>query len=173
MSCWHFIRNVAPNSQVGVKLWWKCCRVFGNESTLRRCFFYPSHCFPWDASDKGWRDEPSNLHGTFGCVSTNFPPVCHKFQPHCCSGDLHFTKTFPPSSAGCVRVRKCLSREAIGLCIIYLWAGRRWQCLARRLFARTRLLVPCPSSCLLGNSIFRSRLRGLPRGMLPSSLHPG
>lgn len=44
--------------------------------------------------------------------------------------DLHFTETFPPSSASCVRVRKCLSREAIGLCIIYLWAGRSWQCLA-------------------------------------------
>lgn len=39
--------------------------------------------------------------------------------------DLHSRKTYPPSSASCVRVRKCLSKEAVGLCIIYLWAGRR------------------------------------------------
>lgn len=39
--------------------------------------------------------------------------------------DLHSRKTSPPSSASCVRVRKCLSKEAVGLCIIYLWAGRR------------------------------------------------
>lgn len=40
--------------------------------------------------------------------------------------DLQSEEAFPPSSASCVRVRKCLSRGAIGLRIIFLWAGKEF-----------------------------------------------
>lgn len=52
------------------------------------------------------------------------------------------SETFPRSSVGCVRVPKCLSWEAIGLCDIYLKVGRRWQRLA--------LPLPSLSPCLRG-----------------------
>lgn len=63
---------------------------------------------------------PTSLLCVTSCNFFGIPAWC----------DLHSTKTFPPSSASCVRVRKCLSRGASGLCIIFLWAGRRWQYLA-------------------------------------------
>lgn len=84
--------------------------------------------------------------------------------------DLHST----PSSASCVRERKCLSKETIGLCIIYSRAGRRLAVFSAVTSPPERGSPLRPWSRLCREIPYSERgLPGLPLGMLPSSHCPG